>query len=81
MPKSKKKTPVDVTPTLENVNQHQVRRNPQYVDGILTACSIINDYASSVNLPYLPGDYVLAKMNLIEMKRMRRNQHYDKRHA
>ena len=65
-----------VEPRLENVNQSLVIRNPQYADGLLTAAAVMNDYASSFKLPYLPGDYVLAKMNVIETKRMRRNPYY-----
>lgn len=62
---------------LENkdLNQQVLKRRPGWVKGMLCAANLMNEmYSSSVLHPYLVGDCVLAKCNLLKRGRqIRRN--------
>mgnify|MGYP001590397450 CR=1 FL=1 len=58
---------------VKELNQHIVKRSPEYAQGFLDAVSLLDEmYSSSSTHPYMLGDCLLWKVNLL-VGRIRRN--------
>lgn len=59
---------------LSDLNQHIVKRVPNWSAGVLDATQLLDDmYSSSATHKYLLGDCVLLKLNLITKRQVRVN--------
>lgn len=57
--------------TLSDLNRYIVKTKPNWVAGVLSASNMANEFPVSNN-GFLIGDCILAKLNLIKQRQMRK---------